>query len=154
MAFDGTEAPRNGLCRWGSKFLPLNTSTLSSDRISRKAMYVFECQTTASQVYNFSLLICASFREKWSTVYRLVYNTNGLIISLCFMISVFWNEGYFVIVGFICITLNSISFWISAALAFERMLLQIFFSKLYGITSQHAIITSAFIFYLLLRVIY
>jgi hypothetical protein len=100
-------------------------------------------------IQNFLLiqtLICASFREKWSTVYMLVYGITGLILSICLMISVFWNDGYFVIIGFICLILNSSCLWISAILAFERMLMQLFFFKLYGMTSQHAIIISILIF--------
>jgi hypothetical protein len=62
------------------------------------------------------------------------------------MINVFWNDGYFVIIGFICLILNSSCFWISAILAFERMLMQLFFFKLYGMSSQHAIIISILIF--------
>jgi hypothetical protein len=91
-------------------------------------------------------LVSASFREKWNTIYKLVYSITGLIISICLMISVFWNDGYFVIIGFICLILNSSSLWISAILAFERMLMQLFFFKLYGMTSLHAIIISILIF--------
>jgi len=91
-------------------------------------------------------LISANFREKWSTIYKLVYSITGLILSICLMISIFWNNGYFVIIGFICLILNSYCLWISAIFAFERMIIQFFFFKLYGITSQHAIIISILTF--------
>jgi hypothetical protein len=91
-------------------------------------------------------LVVANFREKWGTVYRLAYSMNGLVISICLMISVFWNHGLFFIIGFTCLILNSISLWISAVLAFERMLMQIFFFKLYGMTCQHAIIISVLVY--------
>jgi hypothetical protein len=91
-------------------------------------------------------LISASFREKWNIMYKLIYSITGLIISICLMINVFWNEKYFVIMSFICLILNSSCIWISAILSFERMLMQIFFFKLYGMTSQHAIIISIFAF--------
>jgi hypothetical protein len=58
------------------------------------------------------------------------------------MISVFWNHGVFLTIGLTCVHLNSISLWISAILAFERMLMEICFFKLYGITDQYAIIIS------------
>jgi hypothetical protein len=93
-------------------------------------------------------LVSVSYQEKWSTVYCLVYSINGLFIAISLMISVFYNYGYFIIIGFVCVTLNSVSFWISAVLAFERMLLQLFFTKLYGITSQHAIMISIILLFL------
>jgi hypothetical protein len=93
-------------------------------------------------------LISSSFQEKWSTIYRLVYSINGLIISICLIFSTFSIYRHFIIIGFICVALNTIIFWISAVLGFERMLYQLFFAKLYGITPRHAIIISIFVFFL------
>jgi hypothetical protein len=93
-------------------------------------------------------LISASFREKWNITYKLIYSVTGLILSICLMINVFWNEKYFLIMSFICVILNVSSIWISTVLSFERMLMQIFFFTLYGMSSGHAIIISFFVYLL------
>ena len=91
-------------------------------------------------------LMITSFQGKWGTIYKLAYSVNGLLISICLMISVFWSHKFFLIFGLTCLDLNSTGLWISSILAFERMLIEIFFLKLYGMTNQHAFIISVFIF--------
>lgn len=95
-------------------------------------------------------LLSVSCREKWSVVYRLMYSSLGLVLSICLMINTFWNSNYFRLLTFVCLILNSSAIWISATLAFERMLMQFFFYKLYGKTSKHVLIISLCILFLVL----
>jgi hypothetical protein len=137
------ELPSNCTLKYYSKpllgFLLINTYYII-------LFYILGINGILQNMLVIQTLISASFREKWNIIYMIIYSITGLIISICLMINVFWNEKYFVIMSFICLILNTSCFWISSILSFERMLMQIFFFKLYGMSSQHAIIISILTF--------